>query len=59
MYFTDSPSREIVAFDYDQEAGQVKPHTRRVFATVPEPGVRGVGGPVLVLVDGDGKSRPG
>lgn len=39
-YFADSPSREIWAFDYDTDRGRVKGDTQRVFAKIPEPGVR-------------------
>lgn len=42
-FFADSPSREIWAFDYDPETGRVQPASRRVFAAVPEPGVRAYG----------------
>mmetsp|Transcript_2385 Transcript_2385/g.4067 ORF Transcript_2385/g.4067 Transcript_2385/m.4067 type:complete len:162 (+) Transcript_2385:1-486(+) len=37
MCFTDSPSREILVFDYDGKTGNVS--NRRVFACVPEPGL--------------------
>ncbi len=36
MYFSDTVSREIWAYDFDSEAGL--PSNRRVFATVPAPG---------------------
>ena len=39
VYFADSPDREIWAFDYDWEAGRVKGESKRVFATIPPPGV--------------------
>jgi len=39
LYFTDSPHREIWVFDYDQATGRVVVDSRRVFATVPPPGV--------------------
>ncbi|GAB5037702.1 gluconolactonase [Nannochloropsis oceanica] len=39
MYFADSPNREIWAFDYDWKAGRVKAESKRVFATIPSPGV--------------------
>jgi L-arabinonolactonase len=48
MYFTDSPSREIVAYEYDQASGSVK-GPPRVFATIPEPGV-----PDGSIVDSEG-----
>ncbi len=37
MYFTDSPTRTILAFAYDPTTGM--PGERRVFATIDEPGI--------------------
>lgn len=39
-YFADSPSREIWAFDYNTQQGRIQGATQRVFANIPEPGVR-------------------
>ena len=39
-YFADSPSREIWAFDYNTQQGRIQGVTQRVFANIPEPGVR-------------------
>jgi L-arabinonolactonase len=48
MYFADTPTRTIWAFDFDPEAGV--PSRRRVFATVPD----GAGYPDGATVDADG-----
>jgi sugar lactone lactonase YvrE len=47
MYFTDSPTRTIVAFPYDPATGTLG--ERRVFATVEGPGI-----PDGAIVDADG-----
>ena len=47
LYFSDSPKREIYAFDFDQEAGKVS--NRSVFAKTPEGAY-----PDGAMVDGEG-----